>query len=259
MMVRAFTTALAGASENRKQLRKVTMDPENCMLGAMLDPKTSVSYTKSLRGGEFYSFITASDDADSFMSIEVTNSAGEVVAKDDDPGAIGLAYLEVADTADYTIKVTLEKESGDARFVALATQSTIGLKGNVGLGTYTTNDYLTMLKNLNKKATEAVNGTGKSLRFRQGDNQWCLVGGLPSSTSAIRIANIELGDTGGFFIGAVHNKNQVNLVVKKGDEAFAEDTAASPLVAAMESGNYTAEIFNKGGTRCITALATIVE
>jgi hypothetical protein len=254
-MMSAFKTCLDYAVENRKILKQVTLDPEVCVLGTMLDPKASASYTRTLRSGEFYTFITAADDAESPMSIEVTNSDGEVVAKTDESSAVGYTYIQVDNTGEYTIKVTADKESGDANLVALTIQSTVYKQ----VSQITVEQTLRPFKAINTRVAQALGDTGKNLRFRQGDSQWCLIGGVPAGSTSVRIPEVQLGDTGGFFIGGGNNTNNINLVVKKGDDVTGEETSKTAFVGAGESGTYSAEIFNKGAARAVCVLAVVVE
>ncbi len=254
-MMNAFKACLDYAVENRKILKQVTLDPEVCLLGTMLDPKASASYTRTLRSGELYTFISSADDVESPMSIEVTNSDGEVVAKTDESSAVGYAYIQVENTGEYTIKVTADKESGDPNLVALTIQSTVYKQ----VSKITVDETLKPLKAINKRVAQALSDTGKSLRFRQGDSQWCLIGGVPAGSVAVRIPEVQLGDTGGFFIGGANNTNNISLVVKKGDDVTGEETAKTTLVGATESGAYSAEIFNKGAARSVCVLAVVVE
>lgn len=254
-MLKAFKTCIDYAVENRKVLKQVTLDPEVCLLGTMLDPKASASYTRTLRSGELYTFISSADDAESPMSIEVTNSSGDVVAKTDESSAVGYAYIQVEDTGDYTIKVTADKESGEPNLVALTIQSTVYKQNS----TITAAQTLQPFRNINKRVAQALADTGKNLRFRQGDSQWCLIGGVPAGSVSVRIPEVQLGDTGGFFIGGCHTTNNISLVVKKGDDVLGEETAKTSLVGATESGSYSAEIFNKGAARSVCVLAVVVE
>lgn len=254
-MLKAFKTCIDYAVENRKILKQVTLDPEVCLLGTVLDPKASASYTRTLRSGELYTFISAADDAESPMSIEVTNSDGDVVAKTDESSAVGYAYIQVENTGEYTIKVTADKESGDANLVALTIQSTV-YKQNSQI---TAEDTLKPFRAINKRVAQALADTGKELRFRQGDSQWCLIGGVPAGSTAVKIPEVQLGDTGGFFIGAANNTNNITLLVKKGEDVTGEETAKTTLVGATESGAFSAEMFNKGAARSVCVLAVVVE
>lgn len=254
-MVQAFKTCLDYAVENRKILKQVTLDPEVCLLGTVLDPKASASYTRTLRSGELYTFISAADDAESPMSIEVTNSNGDVVAKTDESSSVGYAYIQVEDTGEYTIKVTADKESGSANIVALTIQSTVYKQ----VSRITVEETLKPLRAINKRVGQALGDTGKDLRFRQGDSQWCLIGGVPAGSTAVKIPEVQLGDTGGFFIGGANNTNNITLVVKKGEDVTGEETSKTTFVGAANSGSYSAEIFNKGAARAVCVLAVVVE
>jgi hypothetical protein len=59
--------------------------------------------------------------------------------------------------------------------------------------------------------------------------------------------------------GGVNNTNTISLVVKEGDDVVGEEATTSPMVQIGKSGQFSAELFNKGRARAINVLATAVD
>jgi len=201
-----------------------------CVLGSLLRPKATASFTKFLKGGTEYYILGGGDDNVTDLDIYITDENGKQIIKDDDVDAAPKVHFRAPKDGKYSIKLELFAAKQPGFCVAAVLKKGGYTVPTKNLSTATEN-FLSLAKGIEPKKTVGFN-------FHEKDSVWCLFGSILDEDKSTTI-NIRSGAGDRAFIAAADSTSK-----KLG--LFLEDAAGKPLKkdeehAASPSVRHTTE------------------
>jgi len=160
-------------------------DNDICILAAFLAPKGKVAINRTFRAGQKYAIIGAGDNDVEDLDLEVVDSTGNVIAKDDKADAIPVVTFRVPKTDTYTVRQHLYKAKRGS-FCCIAVLREGGW--DVPIRNLTAaSEKLTRMCNIFDSKTP------KTVKFLDQTNQWALYGSIARKGESFSITNLNLG------------------------------------------------------------------
>jgi len=160
--------------------------PGTCFLAAFIQPRGAVSMNVPMEAGKSYVFLGGgSKDADD-VDIEILDSRGKVVAKDDDVDPTPVVRFTPPRAGKYTLRLTLFK-ADSACFCAVAILQRGGYDIPIRNLADATNDLIGFCNDVWR--------SGKiRMKFHDSDNQWAIYGSIIKEGTNVSITNLHPGE-----------------------------------------------------------------
>jgi len=176
---------VVGAVKYISEKTEYGYDNDICILAAFLQPKGKVAINRTFQAGQKYAIIGAGDTDVEDLDLEVLDSSGKLVVKDDKDDAIPVVTFRAPKTGSYTIRQHLYKaKRGSFCCIAILREGgwDVPVK-NLSVAS----DRLTRLCNAYDK------NTPKTVKFLDQPNQWSLYGSVVRKGETYTVTNINLG------------------------------------------------------------------
>jgi hypothetical protein len=228
-----------------------------CIMAAFLRPGATVAFNRPLERGERYMILGGGDDDVEDLDIEVLDSSGDVVAKDDKVDAAPVVEFTAPRSGQYTIRQRLYKASVGCFCVVAVLR-----KGGFDVP----------IRNLVSASSRLIafcnavdRNTSGSVAFHDADNQWAIYGSILRQGEDTTITNITLGGGQRCLLAAGdENSSDIDLFVLDSDgDVIGQDTDAdaTPIVKhkARAGASYGLRVKNVKAGGATLVLAAILK
>jgi hypothetical protein len=250
-MLQAFNNVVSLAEAVRSEVDDLGYDRDLCFGGAFLSVNSKVSFSKTLKRGQFYSFLAAGDEDATDVDVVVTGPNGSRVAADEDTSELAAAAFTADRAGSYTFTVTLA--DGDNSFIAAALLSDDGWEVPIRNLKVAAGDLA--------EAIRALSSIGET-RFQSGSNKWCLFGAVLPSDETLEMNKVDLVGDLPVVVGACDEQSDdVDLEVKSssGKVLASDDEEDDNPVCILEDSvsSATLRLTNAGEGTSVSLMAML--